>query len=718
VREVWRNLIHYDAAKLTPWTALRNTIGVAVPFAVGAAFGSPASGLVAGTGALNVAFTDGSDPYVQRAERMVVASFVCAVAVVAGSFAGANHIEAVLLTLAWAFVAGMLVALDQTAADIGTISLVTLIVFAAHPLPLDQVFYSGLLALGGGLLQTGLAIALWPVRRFEPERRIIGSLYSELARSAAEPTQTSLAPPATSHVNDAQRALAGIGLLRNVQSQRFIFLLNQAERIRLSLLSLSRFRARLDREESAQPQARILEQSFENVARLLGSISASLQSDGHAESDSLRSLHELGEEIRKSGEVQPPGVAALLVDVVHAIDALNGQLRAAFELAGFATPSGRMVFEQRESRQPLRLRLLGAIPTLRANLTLESAACRHATRLAACAAVADGLARAEHWTRGYWLPMTAVIVLKPDFTSTFSRGLGRLAGTFAGLVISTALFHVLPVSFATEFSLIVIFTFLLRYVGPANYGILVTAVSALVVALVAVTGVAPNEVIAARGINTAIGGLLALGAYALWPTWERTQLRETMAQLIEAYRYYFHSIRESYLRPEDDFASELDRVRHTARLARSNLEASVDRFRAEPRASREDVNAWTSIMASSNRLIHAIMALEAGLARSQPVPPRPPFRRFANDVEITMHSLSSALRGSPLPNGQLPDLRADHHALVESGDSLSERYAMVNIESDRITNSLNTLSEQVVQLIEATPTTARLERDALSPRPG
>ena len=50
--------------------------------------------------------------------------------------------------------------------------------------------------------------------------------------------------------------------------------------------------------------------------------------------------------------------------------------------------------------------------------------------------------------------------------------------------------------------------------------------------------------------------------------------------------------------------------------------------------------------------------------------------------------------------GDLPDLREDHHALVLSGDSVSERYALVNVETDRITNSLNTLSEEALRWID------------------
>ena len=113
---------------------------------------------------------------------------------------------------------------------------------------------------------------------------------------------------------------------------------------------------------------------------------------------------------------------------------------------------------------------------------------------------------------------------------------------------------------------------------------------------------------------------------------------------------------------------------------------------------RTDTNFQTvlsGILASSHRLVHALMALEAGLASSPPIAARPEFRVFADDVERTLYYLAAALRGSDLKREALPDLREGHHRLVHAGDPLTERYALVNIETDRITNSLNTLAEEV-----------------------
>ena len=177
----------------------------------------------------------------------------------------------------------------------------------------------------------------------------------------------------------------------------------------------------------------------------------------------------------------------------------------------------------------------------------SDAAFRHAVRLAICVAVGDMIGRGFECRRSYWLPMTVVIVLKPDFTSTFTRGVLRIAGTIAGLFLATELFHFLPETTLFLILQILVFTFVLRWLGPANYGIFAISVSALIVLLIAILGVAPGEAIWARGINTVAGGCLTLVAYWIWPTWERAGVSELIAQMLDAYREYFQVLTHAYV---------------------------------------------------------------------------------------------------------------------------------------------------------------------------
>jgi uncharacterized membrane protein YccC len=214
--------------------------------------------------------------------------------------------------------------------------------------------------------------------------------------------------------------------------------------------------------------------------------------------------------------------------------------------------------------------------------------------------------------------------------------------------------------------------------------------------MVAMTGVSPKEVIVERGLNTGVGGVLALLAYWIWPTWERTHVAEILAKMLNSYREYFQAICDAYLNPNAPLPRRLEEKRLAARLARSNVEASVDRLSAEPGTQPQDLNQLPAMLASSHRLIFAFMSLESDLSITRSAKPRDEFRAFANDVDLTLYLLSAHLKGSPLTTNQFPDLREDHHKLLQARTEPMERYELVNIEADRITNSLNTLREQII----------------------
>src|SRR5207302_8853593 len=75
---------------------------------------------------------------------------------------------------------------------------------------------------------------------------------------------------------------------------------------------------------------------------------------------------------------------------------------------------------------------------LRANLTFRSPAFRHAIRLGAALIIASALARLLPLPlqRGYWIPLTVLLILRPDFTSTFTRGVARFLGTVLVVVLT------------------------------------------------------------------------------------------------------------------------------------------------------------------------------------------------------------------------------------------------------------------------------------------
>jgi uncharacterized membrane protein YccC len=695
-----QNVIRFQIGKINPWIALRNTIGVTAPLAVGAASGSLSAGLIVATGALNVAFRDSEAPYADRARHMLLASVVAGLAVFAGSISARNPVTAVILAGMWAFVAGMLIAVSTPAGELGSMSLVMMVVYGAVPLSPKNAVLAGLAALGGALFQTLLSISAWPFHRYAPERRALCDLFLELSKSAKAPAaDPSLPPAATAQSIQAQISLAALDRDRSPESDRFRFLLSQAERTRLSVLALRRVRTRLERDFSAHVQASNLTEALDTAASLLDTLGKAIEPGGKLSPDSsgMAKLTAVAERLRGMN-AESPALQATLRDARFQLDALIGQLRSAADVISDAMPEIRPDLGQ-PSRVPPRIswivRFRETLASLRANMNLESAAFRHAIRLSVCIAIGDALGRSYSVQRHYWIPMTIAIVLRPDFSATFSRGVLRLIGTFIGVLLATGLFHLWPDAIFAHIGVIAALMFILRCFGGANYGVFATVVTALVVFLISLSGVAPGPVMAARTFNTAVGGALALLAYWVWPTWERHQVGESMARMLDAFRAHFRAIRDYYT---GTGTPNLDRTRAAARVARFNFEASLERAVGEPGVRTEEVTLLGAMLATSHRLTRALLALEAGIANTSPVPPRKEFLRFANDVELTMYNLGAVLRGSPVPHNSMPDLREDHYALVHSdepGEALAERYALVNVETDRITNSLNTLADEV-----------------------
>lgn len=675
MKTFWHGLIRYEGLKVNPRMALRNALGVGIPLGVGVALGQPAGGLLAAIGALDASFSDGADPYQFRARRMLAASGLVAAAVFAGGLAGNSTAARLCAAALCGFAAGMMTAVSQLATDIANIVLVTIIVFSAHPMTPREAALSGLAALGGALFQTGLAIGWWPVDRYAPPRRALASLYRELARAAAAGRSATApsaeAPAASSQSTEAQTALSSLGADGSLEAARYLMLLSQAERIRLSLLALTRARIRLTKDHALEEAGRI-DRALGRAGEILGEIAAAIAGE------------------RSNMQFHTPAEAAGGPE----LDALAGQLRSAAEIASHSTLPGLEEFARQQARQPRTLRVGSALAALRANLCLQSGAFRHALRLTVVVPAADLLAMAFGFPRGYWAAMTAAIVLRPDFAGTFTRSLLRIVGTLAGLGLATALFHILTPPIGWQVALLTAMTFLLRCYGPANYGIFAISLTGLIVFLLAATGVAPGPVIVARGINTVAGGALGLAAYWLWPTWERSQVGDVLANLLDAYRTYFRAVGDAYLDSPD--AARLDRTRLAARLARSALEASAGRLRGEPGTDARYLTWLDATIANSLRFIHAAMALEADLYRSRPVPAREPFRPFMEHVDLTLHYLAAVLRGSSVPPDHLPDLRHDHRLLVEAGTG-EERHALVDVETDRITNSVNTLAKEVLE---------------------
>ena len=112
------------------------------------------------------------------------------------------------------------------------------------------------------------------------------------------------------------------------------------------------------------------------------------------------------------------------------------------------------------------------------------------------------------------------MVLKPDYGATMQRGVARVGGTGLGVVVFGLLIVAIHPSGFTLTLLIAVTTWAAYASFAASYALFSFAVTAIVVLLLTPLGGNQLSTVADRGLDTLVGGALALIAYVAWPTWE------------------------------------------------------------------------------------------------------------------------------------------------------------------------------------------------------
>jgi hypothetical protein len=157
-------------------------------------------------------------------------------------------------------------------------------------------------------------------------------------------------------------------------------------------------------------------------------------------------------------------------------------------------------------------------------LRLQSCLFLYALRAAITFGIAAFLYRALKIPNGYWIPMTAAIVLRADMRQSITRGFARMTGTILGTVLATIAASLLrPGPFVLSM-LVLIFVWCAYALLWVNYAVFVVPLTAYVVSLLALAGLPEPFVIHHRLLNTLLGGLISLLLHLVFFSWERTRL--------------------------------------------------------------------------------------------------------------------------------------------------------------------------------------------------
>jgi uncharacterized membrane protein YccC len=404
-RQILATTLHSDWAQFEPLAALRCTTAVAIPLIAGVATSHAPIGVFGAIGAVSVGFGSFQGVYRSRAGVMLWAALGMAVSIVLGSLAGHAAVPSVLVAVLWGFASGWLVALGPAASFVALQSAIAAILaqgFAATP---AEALARGAIVFAGGLVQMLLVVLVWPLRRYTAERQALGALYRSLAAYAARIPSRDIAPPEPNTLVAADAALGDPQpFARSVDLLAFRALVDEAERIRAGLAALATYYDRL----IATNDDRRLDAAG-GMAREISCVLAEIARSIEAGTDPVET---------QSCWSAIDAHAAALAEHPIASDVLRRRLHAAWRTSGVLASEGPGRGQTADTRRVPLLRrppIRDAVHTLGANLSLRSEAFRHGLRVAATLRTTTALHHALSLPRGYWVTLTALIVLKPEF---------------------------------------------------------------------------------------------------------------------------------------------------------------------------------------------------------------------------------------------------------------------------------------------------------------
>ncbi|MFD7642835.1 FUSC family protein [Kitasatospora sp. NPDC059795] len=661
LRETAKAGLTVDFSLTNPRRSLRAAVAAALVIFPTMAIYGPAHAASAAMGAFIAGVATFQRSFRPRASLALVAGAGLGVSTFLGYLAvGIPGAFPVLLAL-WAFGAGLTWAISPTAGVVSANTLSVMLVVVQLPVSVSAALGHALLCSIGGGVQA-LVVTVWPIDSWRAQRDALADIYAGLgdyARSLRHDPVAHVDPEPFIVARQAARLTARQARRRPAELRG---LRTVAERIRPALAALADPRVGAAEEGPERDRAR---EVLAAAAEVLDALARAIRT-GEAvrlpkDTPGLALARPgTGEDLLRGGARRSARRLSTLLG--RAADRLDRQDRTALPAR---TDTGLR-------RPPLVKVAPAALATVGRQLHQHSAIFHHAVRMSAVVTSAYLAARLLGIEHGYWAPMASAMVMRPDFAQTFSRGVARIAGTVAGVLVSTAIVQVFQPN-DWVLAALAVFSMGMSYMMlSTGYALLTAAISSYVVFLLGLQPGEPVQLAFDRVAMTLLGGAVALGAYALFPTWQTARLPERLAEWLAAAGRYAAAVFTAYGEPagghaEGDVRAALLDVREAraemlAALDRAELEP-VHHFARTPELSRKQFDRARSAVGMLDR---STVLLEAHLP-AEDAPPLPGAGAFGEELrDATAIAAAAILLGQNVDFSQLREAHRSWDYLLAS----------------------------------------------------
>ena len=624
---------------------LRCMASFMAPLALGLSGRLPVEMVFAAMVAQNVANVDVRGSYGLRLSLLLSMTVILAGSAAMGALAAPSLVASLLVTLFVGLGAGLW---RHISSDYGpSLSIASgFLCFIAMaekggPGPAESHALAGLV---GGLWGTALHVVLWPIRPQHPLRQAVGGSWLAVAGMCTLTAEHTAEAELRSSLDKARAILGSARAQRNrVVVSRLEELNDTAARL---AQRVSAFQSAWEDVATGRHPASDVRSAAESAVSVLGNLSRTValavvsRQPGHlalAEVRLRRLDHLLGV-LRGYLRRQPdPDSWAILDSTAGQVGSYLPEVgKALRRTMDRASDQGTFSLELLDLAH-LHLRPLAA--ALNFTRHVDPALIRYAARVTVLALGGVWAMKTLEFRHGYWLPLTLLVVLQPDYGSTRSRAAQRLIGTLAGSVLASLVLWLrlpFPVLMAATALCAFGFGFYLR----RAYWKAVVFITLFVVVLTESLGPATLELTVERFGDTLAGGLLALlAALVFWPVFEKGRFRPILARALRANAAYMRLVGDC-LAEGRRYDKKVVRAKRAAESAGADVFSSLQRMSGDPKNFRDLVSELAVVANGNQRVTRALNLI---ILQAEPGQPLPEARELIAHRASVMEEMALAL---------------------------------------------------------------------------
>ncbi len=330
------------------------------------------------------------------------------------------------------------------------------------------------------------------------------------------------------------------------------------------------------------------------------------------------------------------------------------------------------------------------------NFNLKSTIFRHSLRIALVAMVGYGLGIFLNIENAYWVLLTVVVIMRPNFGLTKTRFKHRSIGTLLGGIIAFLL--VFFIRSHTAYAILGIMSFVTGFsMVQRNYRAAATFITMYVIFVYALLRPTVFDVIQFRVLDTFIGAALSFaGNMWLWPTWEIKSIDNTLKTAINANSAYLQEIATYYeTKGTPSFAYKLSRKK--AFLALSDLSSSFQRMTQEPKTQHKNKNEVFQLVMLSHSFLASLASLGTYIIHNPTTPASKDFLQVISKIKENLSFSKTMLAGNESTTEELLAATEKTHSSLSKIAKMEGFQEIKHVESTQEEAQL--ISEQLQWLL-------------------